>query len=236
VSLDFVRPITLGDRVGRRGHVLLDCSLKETSVGRGAFTTWGSEIVDGRGEVVARLTAGSYAYEPRAAVARAGPAPGPAREGTVGTDVAPVRASGGPGVKRTMADVHLGEQVAPVAFPLTLYRLVMEAGANRDFNSIHHNTEYARSTGAREMYANNTFLAGMWERAVRDWIGPAGTIRSIRGLRMRSFNYVGDTTVVRGHVSAVDTGLGEVTLAVRSENSSGLTVGPGSVVVGLPNG
>jgi hypothetical protein len=66
-------------------------------------------------------------------------------------------------------------------------------------------------------------------------IGPAGTIRSIRGFRSRAFNYKVDTTVVRGHVSAVDPDLGQVTLEMRSENSSALTAGPGSVVVSLPS-
>jgi acyl dehydratase len=139
-------------------------------------------------------------------------------------------------VQRRLGDVRVGDEIVPVAFPITVYRLVMEAGANRDFNSIHHNTEYARSTGAREMYANTSFLLGMWERAIRDWIGPAGTLRSIRGFRMRSFNYVGDTTTVLGRVVAVDRD-GDpptVTLEVHSENSTGVTVGPGTVRVTLP--
>jgi acyl dehydratase len=70
---------------------------------------------------------------------------------------------------------------AAVSYPLTVYRLVMAADGTRDFNSIHHNGEYARSTGAPDMYASTAFLLGIWERAVRCWIGNAGTIRSIRG-------------------------------------------------------
>jgi acyl dehydratase len=134
--------------------------------------------------------------------------------------------------QRLASDVQVGDELAPVSYPITVYRLVMEAGANRDFNSIHHNTEYARATGAQEMYANTTFLLGMWERAVRDWIGPAGVIRSISGFRMRSFNYAGDTTTVTGKVTVVDGTTIHIEMA--SSNSAGITVGPGTVIVSLP--
>lgn len=135
-------------------------------------------------------------------------------------------------IQRRLKDVKVGDELTPVSFPITVYRLVMAAGANRDFNSIHHNTEYAQSTGAREMYANTTFLLGMWERAIRDWIGPAGTIHSISGFRMRSFNYAGDTTTVTGKVTGIDGAT--IRIEMTSSNSAGITVGPGVVTVSLP--
>jgi acyl dehydratase len=134
------------------------------------------------------------------------------------------------------ADARVGEQLAPVEFPLSIYRLVMEAGANRDFNSIHHNSEYAKASGAPEMYASTSFLLGMWERAVRDYIGLEGTIRSIRGFRMKKFNPVGTTTVVRGEVlsAAQADGVGVLELSVWCENGGQVTVGPGVVTVAVP--
>lgn len=137
---------------------------------------------------------------------------------------------------RFFEDVETGEQLPSVAYPMTVYRLVMAAGSNRDFNSIHHNTEYARRTGAEEMYANTSFLMSAWERCVRDWIGSEGAIRAIRGFRMRSFNYVGDTMRVHAEVAGtrVEDGAGVVDIAIRCENSSGVTVGPGIVEVTLP--
>jgi acyl dehydratase len=65
MELDFVRPITAGERVGRRGWRLVSCTPKETSVGWGAFITWETELVDGDGEVIARMRTGTYAYQPR---------------------------------------------------------------------------------------------------------------------------------------------------------------------------
>src|SRR6266702_6309622 len=81
--------------------------------------------------------------------------------------------------QRTVADVTVGDDVPAVEFPLSLYRLVVAAGGNRDFNSIHHNRSYALATGAPDAYASTFFLMGSWERVARDYIGSAGTIRSI---------------------------------------------------------
>ena len=141
---------------------------------------------------------------------------------------------------RRFEDVAVGDVLPEVAYPLTVYRLVMAAGANRDFNSIHHNSEYARGTGAQEMYANTSFLMSSWERAVRDWTGLTGRICGIRGFRMRSFNYVGDTMRVLGEVAATrveqgpDGPVGVVDVSIRCEGPAGVTVGPGTVEVLLP--
>jgi hypothetical protein len=65
IELDFIRPITVGELIGRRGNKLVSCTPKETAVGRGAFMVWESEIVDEAGEVVTRLRVGTYAYVPK---------------------------------------------------------------------------------------------------------------------------------------------------------------------------
>jgi hypothetical protein len=138
--------------------------------------------------------------------------------------------------QRYWEDVEEGADVPPVAFPLSVYRLVVEAGANRDFNSIHHNSGYARASGAPEMYANTGFLLGMWERTVREFIGLGGSIRRIAGFRMRRFNTVGRTVVVRGRVKSKRREAGDalVELEVWSELEGETTVGPGIVTVALP--
>jgi len=65
IEIDFVRPLVVGERVGRRGNTLVSCTPKETSIGRGAFLTWQSELVSEAGDVVAYLRTGTYAYVPR---------------------------------------------------------------------------------------------------------------------------------------------------------------------------
>jgi acyl dehydratase len=138
--------------------------------------------------------------------------------------------------QRYWDDVVEGESLAPLSFPLTIYRLVMAAGANRDFNAIHHNSDYARATGAPDMYANNLLLQGMWERTVRQFIGLAGVIRRQSGFQMRVFNTVGDTVVVKGRVERKwrEADAAFVELSLWSENATGVSVGPGRIVATLP--
>lgn len=138
--------------------------------------------------------------------------------------------------QRYWDDVPEVAEIASIAFPLTVYRLVVAAGGNRDFNSIHNNSEFARAFGAPDMVANAGFLLATWERAVREFIGLDGTIRRISGFRLRNFNVVGDTTTVKGRVKrkwrdGVD---GFVDIEVWSESNAGITIGPGTVTVTLP--
>jgi hypothetical protein len=138
--------------------------------------------------------------------------------------------------QRTWHEVVEGEKLPPLAFPLTIYRLVMVAGANRDFNAIHHNSEYARASGAPDMYANTLFLQGMWERSVRDYIGAAGTIRRLSGFRMRRFNPASSTPTVTGRVGRkwIDDEIGLVEIMLETRIGDDVTVGPGSIVATLP--
>jgi hypothetical protein len=139
-------------------------------------------------------------------------------------------------VQRYWDDVNEQDELPTVTFPISVYRLVVEAGANRDFNSIHHNTEFAQASGAPEMYANNIFIQGMWERTVREYIGLAGVIKKVGPFRMRIFNAVGETVATKGRVRRKwkEGDSNFVELEIWSENSKGISVGPGSVLVTLP--
>jgi acyl dehydratase len=140
------------------------------------------------------------------------------------------------GRQRRWPDVRPGMQLPPIAFPLSLYRLVMAAGATRDYNSIHHNSDYARATGAPEAYANTMFLQGMWERAAREFIGLDGRLLAIRDFRMRTFCPAGSIVTVRGEVQRTwtDGCEGFVELAMRSQIASETVVGPGAIMATLP--
>jgi acyl dehydratase len=139
-------------------------------------------------------------------------------------------------MQRFWDDVASGDSIGTLEFPITVARLVIAAGANRDFNAIHHNAEFSKASGAPDMYANTIFLQGMWERLVRDYVGNAGKIHELGGFRMRTFNCPGDTVVVSGNVAAkwLDGALGMIRLEMRSHNKSGLTVGPGFMIASLP--
>lgn len=64
VNIDYLRTAVTGDRLARRGRTLATCLPKATRVGRGAFITWESEILNQRLEVVARLRNTYFRYNP----------------------------------------------------------------------------------------------------------------------------------------------------------------------------
>jgi len=136
-------------------------------------------------------------------------------------------------VHRSIESVSAGDELGPISIPVTLQRLVMEAGANRDFSLIHHDRDVARATGAPDAYANTFFIAGMFERLLREWMGPNGRIRKITNLRMQVFNCVGDTAVFKGRVVSIDEAENSVTISLSSETDNGVTV-TAEATVSLP--
>jgi hypothetical protein len=123
-----------------------------------------------------------------------------------------------------MLALEPGQALPSLSIPITLQRLVMEAGANRDFSLIHHEAGVARATGAPDAFANTYFLMGMFERLMRDWAGPEARIRKIGPLRMLIFNAVGDTVTFRGVIESVDPVSGDAILDMWAESDRGRTV------------
>ncbi|MBI2359005.1 MAG: MaoC family dehydratase N-terminal domain-containing protein [Deltaproteobacteria bacterium] len=238
IEIEYFQPVYLGDRVSVPERRLVNVNPKRTSVGDGAFLTWESRFWNQCGDPVGVACTTWYVYVPHPR--REETTAGEERPGARGASVAGARTSvpeRGTDPLSDFEDVKEGEDLPQVAFPITIQRLVMEAGANRDFNGIHHNREIAHSHGAPDMFCNNLFLQGMWERTVREYIGLRGTIRKIGPFRMRIFNPAGDTVVVKGNVLRKfrKDGQNYVELKMWSENSRGTSVGPGLVLVTLPS-
>lgn len=123
----------------------------------------------------------------------------------------------------TSKDVNVGDEIPAVSIPITLQRLVMEAGSNRDLSLIHHNREVAQSTGASDAYMNTFFILGLFERMLREWMGLAGRLKKITSLQMKTFNVVGDVVTCKAKVTGREE-TGEVTLDLWMENEQGVTV------------
>jgi len=121
-------------------------------------------------------------------------------------------------------DVLLDAELESVSIPLTLQRMVMEAGANRDLSSIHHDDKAAVATGAPGVYMNTFFIMGVIERLLRQWMGLEGQIKKIGPMRMKVFNCVGDTILFKGKVREKIEENGLVVLDVWSETRNGESV------------
>jgi acyl dehydratase len=68
-EVEYLEPVVVGDRLSRKGARLLACVPKETSIGRGAFLTWESEIINQRQQTVARTRTSFYRYNPTGEIA-----------------------------------------------------------------------------------------------------------------------------------------------------------------------
>ena len=252
IEIEYREPAVVGDRLTVEGRELVSCLPRETRVGRGAFMVWQRRVVNQRGELVALLRNGGYRYAAFDASRPSASAPPPAEDAAAegGGGDAPqedllairnVESGGAVAIDWSRQlhyeDVREGDPVPPVTINLTIARLVVEAGANRDFSQIHHNTPVSQATGAPEMYANNGFIQGWWERCVREYAGLAARFRKTGPFRMRIFNVVGESVTTRGEVKRkwVEDGEHLVELEIRSEMSQGVSVGPGPVVVSLPS-
>jgi len=245
VEIEYFEPPVVGDRLTVRGRKLISCTPRETRVGRGAFMVWEREVVNQDGVRVALIRNGGYSYVPFESAAEPS-APRPARP------AAPVHSEDDliairsvqpepPGgfdwtQQRHWDDVNVGDEIPPLSINITVSRLVIEAGGNRDFNQIHHNSPVSRATGAPDMYANNVFIQSWWERAVREYIGLGGRFKKTGPFRMRVFNTVGECAITSGRVTRKWEVGGEhlIEIEVRTETSQGVTVGPGPVVASLP--
>jgi hypothetical protein len=65
IEIEYFAPVCVGDVLTTKGRKLVSVTLRETRVGYGAFTVFESEIHNQRGELVAKMRNGGYAYNPR---------------------------------------------------------------------------------------------------------------------------------------------------------------------------
>ena len=130
----------------------------------------------------------------------------------------------------TLDEVVVGAEIPGISMPVTLQRLVMEAGSNRDLSLIHHDRRAAQSIGAADACMNTFFIIGLFERMLREWMGTRGRLKKIGSLQMKSFNVAGDVVYCRGKVTGKQDD-GTVSLDLWMENEERVTVTAVAVVI-----
>jgi acyl dehydratase len=141
----------------------------------------------------------------------------------------------GAGVARALrfSDVTVGASISATELPLTLQRLVIEAGVNRDYTPTHHDRELAVASGAPAPYANTPMIMALLEAGLRNWMGAEGRLLELN-FKMRKFNVAGSLLKVGGRVTATgsvdpefaldQSDWGEVSVECWIESESGRTV------------
>ena len=133
-------------------------------------------------------------------------------------------------------DVEVNALIPVLRLPLTTNRLIMAAGANRDFVAMHNDNEAGRRAGAPGMFANTWYVMGLAERMLREWIGLRGEVVRIGPFRMSRFNCPGTVTECGGTVldKRQEGGKCLVDLDIWQDDGSGRTM-VGKATVALPS-
>ena len=133
---------------------------------------------------------------------------------------------------RKLSSVAVGDALPPLAIPLTRTLIVATAIASRDYQDVHHDPDLAKKRGSPDIFMNIITTNGFVGRYVTDWAGPEALLRSVK-IRLGAPNYPGDTMVIKGKVTEVNSDAKTVDIEVGGKNGLGYHV-TGTVTVALP--
>lgn len=133
---------------------------------------------------------------------------------------------------RRFDDVAVGDELEPLAIPLTRTLIVATAIATRDYQDVHHDPSLAVERGSPDIFMNILSTNGFVSRFVNGWAGPGARLTKL-SIRLGAPNYPGDTMTFTGSVEAKDEEARTVTVGVVGANSIGDHV-TGKVEVALP--
>jgi acyl dehydratase len=104
-----------------------------------------------------------------------------------------------------LADVTVGDELPPLSYDVTATTIVVGALATRDTRPQHHDFQFATErNGMQNIFLSSPNQLAWFERYLTDWTGPAGRLGRL-SFRMTDSVFPGDTMVLTGTVSAVDT-------------------------------
>ncbi|MAG30249.1 MAG: hypothetical protein CL908_05055 [Deltaproteobacteria bacterium] len=120
-------------------------------------------------------------------------------------------------------DVEVGEQLPVLEFPITVKTLILGVCGTRDLMPYHHDPEYSKSIGNRDMFVNTMFEQALFGRFVTDWCGPESDFRET-GLQMLNQLCPGDIAKIEGTVTEKleDGGEPRVKLQLTASNHIGV--------------
>lgn len=76
-------------------------------------------------------------------------------------------------------DIEEGNPLPTLTKDVTATTVIYGALASRDFMPVHHDHDFARKQGMKDIYMNSTITGGWISRYVTDWTGPEGQIKRI---------------------------------------------------------
>jgi acyl dehydratase len=137
-----------------------------------------------------------------------------------------------PKMQKTFDAVQVGDELTPLAVPITVPLIVGGAIATRDYFPGHHDLEAARALGSPHIFMNILTTNGLVQRFVEGWAGPQGALKTLK-IKLGAPNYPGDTMTFTGSVTDKREADRSVELTLAGRNTMGPHV-TGTVRVQLP--
>lgn len=133
------------------------------------------------------------------------------------------------------AGVAVGTTLPDLMFAVTRTTLAKDVAGTRDFYPIHHDQDYARANGVRDVFLNTMWYQGLLGRYATDWGGSDSFLRSL-AFDMRSHAFPGDTLTTSGTVTRVEGTAALPVLHIDAEikNQHGVQVVRGQMSLELP--
>ena len=116
--------------------------------------------------------------------------------------------------------------------PITKEQLVRYAGASGDFNPIHWDADFARSSGYDGPIAHGMLTMAFLGRALTDWAGASSVVRL--KARFKAITRPGDRLTVTGTVvgrNPAEGGAERVEVELQATNQDGVVTTAGEATV-----
>jgi acyl dehydratase len=236
--IDWYAPIRVGDRLSWSEMVRSVSPWKRTRLGTGRFWVIDMRIRNQRGHLVALQTWTALGYgsdSSNAPTATEMSPPAPSQRLMAAPD-SPPQTPLSALESRTFETIARGDRLPPLTMPLSVTRAIMAASANRDWQQLHHDQDFARAKAkTRDLAIGLWFFMGMYSRFLTDWAGPEAELRSLE-FRMLAQLCPGDVMTIGGSVAAMreDGNDHLVDLGLTLDNQFG-PVAPATATLSLPS-
>lgn len=101
--------------------------------------------------------------------------------------------------QRYFEDVNVGDELPGFSYKLTWTEMVKQVSGSQDFYAVHHDPEFAKSGGHKDIFYNTGWTRANLYRLLADFAGPDGWVRRLH-FEMRRMHRPNNTITVRGRV------------------------------------
>jgi 3-hydroxybutyryl-CoA dehydratase len=135
-------------------------------------------------------------------------------------------------IKKKFEDIQIGEKVS-FSKTITEADVFAFAGITADFNPIHVNVEFAKSSFFGKRVAHGMLTASLINQTLTH-LGGLGTIHLTQTVKFMAPVFIGDTVTILSEVASKDPAKNRLTVKSTVTNQEGKTVLEGEALIMMP--